>query len=184
NADMRFTTIRDEEGKRIELSEGLYRKLLQSQDRRVRRHAYAGIMNGYARYKNTLGSSLSRSVKRDVAEAKIRRYPSALEAALGPRDIPVEVYRNLVRTCRQNLPRLHRYLEVHRKALKLRDLHPYDLFVSIVPEQKEQVKFRQGVDMVVESVEPLGKEYVQTARRGLTAERWVDVYENEGKRSG
>jgi oligoendopeptidase F len=184
NADMRFTTIRDEEGKKIELSEGLYRKLLQSRDRRVRRQAYAGIMNGYAKYRNTLGSSLARSVKRDVAEAKIRRYPSALEAALGPRDIPVEVYRNLVRSCRANLPRLHRYLRVHKRALGLRDLHPYDLFVSIVPEQKEQVSFTQGVDMVVASVEPLGREYVRTARRGLTSERWVDIYENEGKRSG
>jgi oligoendopeptidase F len=184
NADMRFTTVRDEEGNKVELSEGLYRKLLQSRDRRVRRQAFAGIMNGYARYRNTLGSSLARSVKRDVVEAKIRRYPSALEAALAPRDIPVEVYRNLVRSCRANLPRLHRYLRVHKRALGLRDLHPYDLFVSIVPEAKEQVSFSQGVDMVVESVAPLGREYVQTARKGLTSERWVDVYENEGKRSG
>lgn len=184
NADMRFTEIRDEDGRRVELSEGLYRKLLQSTDRRVRRQAFAGIMNGYARYKNTLAASLGRSVKRDVSESRIRRYPTAVEAALGPRDIPVEVYRNLVTTCRAQLPVLHRYLEVHRKALKLRNLHLYDLFVSIAPDEQRQVAYRDGVEMVVASVEPLGKEYQTVARQGLTTDRWVDVYENEGKRSG
>jgi oligoendopeptidase F len=184
NADMRFVSIRDENGNKIELSEGLYRKLLQSNNRRVRRQAFAGIMNGYAKYRNTLGASLSRSVKRDVSEARIRRYPSALEAALGPRDIPIEVYRNLVKTCRAQLPVLHRYLEVHRKALKLRELHPYDLFVSIVPNEERQVAYGDGVDMIVESVAPLGTEYQKVARKGLTSDRWVDVYENEGKRSG
>lgn len=184
NADMRFTTIRDEDGKRVQLSEGLYRKMLESKNRRVRRDAFKGIMSGYATFRNTLGASLARSVKRDVAESKIRRYPSALEAALGPRDIPVEVYRNLVATTRRNLPKLHRYLRLHKKALGLRDLHLYDLFVSIVPDEQRRVTFEQGVDLVVESVAPLGKEYQSVARRGLRDERWVDVYENEGKRSG
>ena len=184
NADMRFTTIRDEDGKKVELSEGLYRKMLESKNRRVRRDAFKGIMTGYAKYRNTLGASLARSMKRDVAEAKIRRYPSALEAALGPRDIPIEVYKNLVATTRKNLPKLHRYLRLHKKALGLRDLHLYDLFVSIVPEADRKVTFNQGVDLVVESVAPLGKEYQRVAKRGLNEERWVDVYENEGKRSG
>lgn len=184
NADMRFTTIRDEEGKQVQLSEGLYRKLLESKNRRVRRDAFKGIMTGYQKFRNTLGASLARSVKRDVAEAKIRRYPSALEAALAPRDIPVEVYRNLVATTRKNLPKLHRYLRLHKKALGLRELHLYDLFVSIVPDEDRRVPFDQGVEMVIASVAPLGKEYQTVARRGLTEERWVDVYENEGKRSG
>src|SRR5205814_9878849 len=160
-------TIRDENGKPVELSEGLYRKMLESKNRRVRREAFTGIMSGYEKYKNTLGSSLARSVKRDVAEAKIRRYPSALEAALGPRDIPVEVYRNLVSTTRANLPKLHRYLRLHKKALELRHLRLYDLFVSIVPDEDRRVAFDQGVDMVVESVVPLGKEYQTVARKGL-----------------
>jgi oligoendopeptidase F len=185
NADMRFTTILDDEGKRIRLSEGLYRKLLESDNRRVRRSAFRGIMGAYGRYKNTLGSSLSRAIKGDVAEARIRRYSSALEASLTPRDIPVEVYHNLIQTTRANLPALHRYLRLHRKALGLRRLHLYDLFVSIVPQDRsESYSYEQGVDMILDSMRPLGGEYLEVARRGLTRERWVDVFETEGKRSG
>src|SRR5262245_51244565 len=185
NADMRFPTIVGEEGKRIRLSEGLYRKLLESHDRRVRRSAFNGIMGAYGRYKNTLGSSLSRSIKGDVAEARIRRYDSALSASLTPRDVPIEVYQNLIRTTRANLPALHRYLRLHQKALGLRKLHLYDLFVSIVPQVRdESYDYEQGVDMVLDSMRPLGGEYLETARRGLTRDRWVDVFETEGKRSG
>ncbi|HEV8634315.1 MAG TPA: oligoendopeptidase F [Chloroflexota bacterium] len=185
NADLRFTTIVDEDGKRIRLSEGLYRKLLESHNRRVRKSAFRGIMGAYGRYKNTLGSSLSRSIKGDVAEARIRRYSSALGASLTPRDIPVEVYHNLIQTTRANLPALHRYLRLHQKALGLRRLHLYDLFVSIVPQDRsEHYTYEQGVDLIVDSMRPLGGEYLEVARRGLTRERWVDVFESEGKRSG
>ena len=184
NADMRFKTITDDKGKKVQLSEGMYRKLLESPNRKVRKAAFTGIMEGYAAFQNTLGASLSRSVKRDVAESRIRHYPSALEGALGPRDIPVEVYRNLVKTTREHLPALHRYLRVHKKALGLATLHPYDLFVSIVPEVDQAVSYADGVDLVVRSVAPLGKEYQKVAQKGLTTDRWIDVYENEGKRSG
>jgi oligoendopeptidase F len=181
---MRFTTIRGTDGQRVQLSEGLYRKLLESPDRRVRRQAFKGIMNGYGRYRNTLGATLARTVKRDVAEAGIRNYASALAAALGPRDVPEAVYRNLIATARANLSVLHRYLRVHRSALGLRRLHPYDLFVSIVPGQDHALGYRDAVDLVVDSTAPLGAEYQAVARRGLTEDRWVDIYENEGKRSG
>jgi oligoendopeptidase F len=185
NADLKFPTIRDENGKTVRLSEGLYRKMLENPDRRVRASAFKGIMGAYGKYKNTLGASLARSVKGDVAEAKIRKYNSALEASLTPRDVPIEVYHNLVKATRANLPALHKYLKLHRKALGLRTLHLYDLFVSIVPQQEsETYAYDEGVDMIVDSMRAMGGEYLETARRGLTSERWVDVYENEGKRSG
>jgi oligoendopeptidase F len=185
NADMTFPTIRDDKGKRVTLSEGLYRRMLENPNRRVRSSAFKGIMGAYGKYRNTLGASLARSVKGDVAEARIRKYGSALEASLTPRDVPIQVYQNLIQTTRANLPALHRYLKLHRKALGLRTLHLYDLFVSIVPQQKEEsYGYEQGVDLIVDSMRPMGGEYLETARRGLTTDRWVDVFETEGKRSG
>ncbi|TAK26094.1 MAG: oligoendopeptidase F [Chloroflexota bacterium] len=185
NADLTFPAIRDESGKKIKLSEGLYRVLLESKNRRVRRAAYHGILSSYARYRNTLGASLARNVKGDVADARVRRYATAVESSLTPRDIPIAVYRNLVTTCRAHLSTLHRYLRLHRRALGVRNLHPYDLFVSIVPEHAaDGYSFGRAVDTVVESVRPLGVEYGEVARRGLIDHRWADVFENEGKRSG
>lgn len=185
NADMQFPSIRDETGKSIRLSEGLYRVLLESPNRRVRRSAFHGILGTYGRFKNTLGAGLARSVKGDVVDARVRRYSSAVEASLKPRDVPIEVYRTLVRTCRANLHVLHDYLRLHRSALNYRTLHPYDLFISIVSEQqRDSYSYQRAVDVVIDSTAPLGREYGQIARKGLTEDRWVDIHETQGKRSG
>ncbi|MBI3968905.1 MAG: oligoendopeptidase F [Chloroflexi bacterium] len=185
NADMRFPDVTDSDGTPLQLSEPAYRRLLEHSDRRVRHDAHESLMSTYGSFRNTIGGALAQSVRGNVVKAGIRRYGSAIEAALEPNEIPLAVYDNLVKSVRAQVPLLQRYLDLRRRALKLPDLHPYDLFVPIVAEESpRRYSFDEAVDLVLESLTPLGADYVATARTGMTTGRWVDVYPNRGKRSG
>ncbi|MBO8141746.1 MAG: oligoendopeptidase F [Firmicutes bacterium] len=183
DADLKFPSIRDENGEEVEVTHGRYIRLMESRDRRVRREAFLALHGTYQKWRHTLAATLSASVRKDVFFARTRRYGSALEAALHRDNIPVEVYTNLINTVRSRLDLLHRYVELRRRLLAVDELHMYDLYVPLVPEADIRIPYEQATDMVLAGLKPLGDEYIRIARQGLS-DRWVDVLENAGKRSG
>jgi oligoendopeptidase F len=183
-ADLKLPHVRDEHGELVPLTQGNYvAKFLENRERDVRRGAFETMLGAYRSYNNTFAATLSAQVKRDVFFARARKYASALEAALDPNNIPVAVYDNLVNTVNANLPTLHRYLALRKRLLGLQDLHMYDLYVPMVQEVEYAISYAGAQEQVADAMAPLGERYVSILRSGL-ASRWVDVYENVGKRSG
>ena len=183
NADMKFPPIDDERGNSVELSQSRYGQFRESQDRRVRREAFEVMHSSYQSFRNTLASSLAGSVRSDIFYAKARNYPTSLEAALGPNNIPTQVYSNLIQTVDRNLPLLQRYMSLRKRLLGLDELHHYDLYVPMVADVEVKMPYEEATRTVVEALSPMGPEYVSALKTGLSS-RWVDVYENEGKTSG
>jgi len=184
NADMKFPTIKDEQGNDVELTKGRFIRFLESPARPVREGAFKALYGTYAKFRNTLASTHSNSVKKDVFYARVRRYPSSRAMALADSNIPESVYDNLVATVNRNLPSLHRYVKLRKKLLGLDDLHMYDLYVPMVAEADKKVPYSEAVETIMSALAPLGEQYRTVARKGLTDARWVDIYENEGKSSG
>lgn len=183
NADMKFPKIKNENGEEVELTHGRYIQFLESRNREVRKNAFEAMYATYAKQKNTLAATLNANVNKNLFYTKARKYPSALEAALFGDNIPVEVYTNLIATIHEHLPLLHRYIELRKKLLKVDDLHMYDLFAPLVEEFKMDITYEEAKKIVAESVKPLGKDYEKILEEGFNG-GWIDVYENEGKRSG
>jgi oligoendopeptidase F len=183
NADMKFPTIKDENGEEVEVTHGRYIRFLESSDRRVRKDAFKAVYDTYGKFKNTFASTLSGTVKKDNYYAKVRNYDSARQAALDSNNIPEDVYDNLVETVHNRLDLLHRYVNLRKKALGLDELHMYDLYTPLVPEVKMEVSYNEAKEYIVKGLEPLGEEYKNILEEGF-ANRWVDVQENVGKRSG
>ena len=183
DADFTFGTVKDETGQAVELSQGSFRVFLESRKRSVRKAAFTRFYEVYEGHKNTLAASLSSSVLQDVYAARVRNHPSALEAALFADKVPVTVYTNLIDTVRANLDTVYRYLDLRKKALKLKALHHYDTYNPIVDLPRTRIPYAKAVEEICEAVAPLGAGYVETLRKGLNG-RWVDRYENKGKRSG
>ena len=183
NADMRFGNIIDEDGEKVELTEGNYSGFIKSKNRDVRKEAFKALFNRYKDLENTLATTLSSSIKNFNFGAKIRKYNSALEASLKPNDIPVEVYKNAVKTIDDNLKSLHRYVSLKKKLLGLDEMHTYDLYVPVIEIPKEHIEFDKAVDMVIEGLNPLGEEYLSIFKSGVE-DGWIDIYQNKGKRGG
>jgi oligoendopeptidase F len=183
NADMKFPKIQDEEGQEIELSEGRYYKLITSPDRRVRKDAFAHLLGTYKHFENTYGAALNNNVKKNVFYARVKKYDSALQAALQPDNIPVDVYTNVVKTINANLAPLHRYMRLKKKALSYQELHMYDLYAPLTPAKEKPIEYNEALTIVEEGLKPLGSEYHQILTQGFTS-GWIDVYENQGKRKG
>ncbi|MBV9469216.1 MAG: oligoendopeptidase F, partial [Abitibacteriaceae bacterium] len=183
NADLKFPPVHDENGQEAELSHGRYLSFLENRDRRVREEAFRTMHGEYFKWRNTLAATLSGAIKANVCNARVRHYESALQAALAPDDIPVEVYHNLISTVRERLPVLHRYLRLRKKLLGLEDLQMWDLYVPMVADIDRPVPYEQAQKMVRDAVQPLGSKYAQVLQQGFES-RWVDVLENEGKTSG
>ncbi|HVF10764.1 MAG TPA: oligoendopeptidase F, partial [Abditibacteriaceae bacterium] len=183
NADLKFPAVRDENEVETELTHGRYLKFLENRSRRVREDAFRTMHGEYSKWRNTLAATISGAVKAHVAEARVRHYDSALDAALSPDDIPVAVYHNLVAAVRERLPVLHRYLRLRKKMLGLPDLQMWDLYVPMVPAVDRPVSYEAAQRSVLDSSQPLGREYIAAMSHGF-ATRWVDVLENEGKTSG
>ncbi|MBI2424555.1 MAG: oligoendopeptidase F [Candidatus Hydrogenedentes bacterium] len=184
DADLTFGTVKDETGAEIELSQSSFRTLLESPRRAVRKEAFDKFYKTYDAHKNTFAATLGSSVLQDVYQARVRNYPSALEAALFSDKVPVEVYNSLVGTVRANLPAMYRYLDVRRKALKVKEVRAYDIFTPLVKTVKMNNSYTNAVDTICDALHPLGSEYTGVLRKGLLDGRWVDRYENKGKRSG
>jgi len=183
NADMEFPKIKDEKGAEVELSEERYSYFLHSRDRRLRRDAFKGLFSSYRKVRNTLSATYLGSLKKDVFYAKARNYESTLQASLQPQNIPLVVYEKAIETINEWLDPLRRYVDFKKEVLKLDEVHFYDLYVPLLPEPKAGFSFEDAKNIVIEGLAPLGEEYRQALHQALQS-RWVDVYENKGKRSG
>ena len=183
HADLRFGTIRDEAGEEVELTHARYLQFQRSHDRRVRRESFERLYARYREHKNTLAAIFNTSVKGDVFYARQRRFPGALEAALHPDNVPRATYDNLIATVREHLPALHRYLRLRKRALGLEELHMYDLYVPLIRDVSFKVPYEEAQRIVKAGLYPLGEEYAQYLELAFT-NRWIDVYENQGKTSG
>jgi oligoendopeptidase F len=183
NADLVFTRATNPAGDSFPVAQGTISQLLNHADRHVRQTAWESYANAYLSVKNTLATTLVGAIKRDVFNARARRYNSALEASLFPNNIPVEVFHNLIDTFKKNIPTWHRYWRVRRKALGVETLFPYDIWAPLSTASID-VSYEQAVEWICAGMQPLGDEYVSTLRKGCLEDRWVDVYPNEGKRQG
>ncbi len=183
NADLRFPKIRDEEGTEIELTHGRYSRFLESKDQKVRKEAFLSLHRTYHNYSNTLAASLNAGIKSNIFYSQSRWYPSALEAALDDDNIQVKVYENLIKSIREHLPILYRYLNIKQELLNLEELHLYDLYVSPVRDFDLKISYAQGKEVVKEGLYLLGAEYQALLDQAFSG-GWVDVYENRGKTSG
>jgi oligoendopeptidase F len=183
NADIKFPSIKDEKGEEVEITHGRYIRFLESPDQRVRRDAFKAVYETYGSFRNTFSSTLSGNVKKDNFFARIRKYDSARHAALSANNIPESVYDNLVNTVNENLHLLHRYVKLRKKVLGLEELHMYDLYTPLVKDVKMDIPYNEAKDLVINGLAPLGEEYTGILKEGFE-NRWVDVQENKGKRSG
>ncbi|MGC9469556.1 MAG: M3 family oligoendopeptidase, partial [Anaerolineae bacterium] len=183
DADFVFEPAVASDGTEIEVTQGSLRKILGDPDREARRTAWEHYRDQYLAYRNTLATSLTTSLKQNVFRMRARRYDSTLEMALFRHAIPTEVYHNLIDTFRRHLPTWHRYWAVRRKALGVDTLHPYDIWAPLT-DRRVEIPYQQAVNWICEGLAPLGEDYVATLRRGVMDQRWVDVYPNQGKRSG
>ena len=171
NADIVFPAIKDENGDEVELTKGRYIKFLEALDQRVREDAFHALFKTYAAMKNTLAAALGNNIKKNRFYAKVRRYDSCLGAALDDDNVSTDVYDNLISAVNKNLPLLHRYLRLRKKALKLDTLHMYDLYVPMVEMPKKIIPYEEAVKMVTNGLKPLGEQYLQDLEKGLMSSR-------------
>ena len=183
DADLKFGTVKNEKKEEIELSNSTFSKLLVSPDRNVRKTAFHQYYAQFVGHENTLCATLTGSIHKDVYYAKVRGFKSALESALFPDNVPQSVYDNLIASVRKNLPAVHRYYDVRRRKMKLKDIHHYDTYVPILSDLEVKRKWKEAVKLVIESLEPLGQQYCSVLEEGLMG-RWCDRYPNQGKSSG
>ncbi len=183
DADLKFGTVKDESGQLLELSHATFSKLLHSPKRNVRKAAFSKYYQEFDDHKNTLSATLSGSIQRDIYYARARNHAGSLQAALFPDRVPVGVYDNLIKTVHDGLPALHRYYDVRRRKMRLRDIHHYDTYVPILSDLQVSRTWNQAVELVMKAIEPLGSEYSGVLEKGLRG-RWCDRYENRGKQSG
>ncbi|SFB33844.1 oligoendopeptidase F [Cohnella sp. OV330] len=183
NADMKFPKVKNEKGEEVELTHGRYIQFLESRDRGVREAAFKAVYDTYGKWRNTLAATLNANVTKNLFYAHARHYPSALEMSLFGDNIPVSVYDNLISTIHEHLPLMHRYMALRKKLLKVDELHMYDLFAPLVDEFDMDIGYADAKKTVYDSLKPLGDDYRKVLQEGFD-KGWIDVYENEGKRSG
>ncbi len=184
NADLKLGTVKDEEGKEIAITHANLQSLLQKQDRRVRKEAFETFYQAYEDHKFTYSTLLSASIKKNIFYAQARNYSSVREMNLFYENIPVEVYDNLIQTVHNHLGPLHQYFDIRKRILGLDELHTYDNNVPLVKDLQWNMPYEEAVDKICEALAPLGSDYVGVMKKGLLDKRWVDRYENKGKRSG
>jgi oligoendopeptidase F len=183
DSDLSFPSITDEQGNTVQLSHARYRRFIESPDRRVRRDAFKGYFGAFRPFRNTIATTLGAAIRTHVIEARMRNYASALEAALAPNEIPLEVYHNLIATVEANLATNYRYMEVRKRLMGLDELRVYDLYAQPVPDVAITVPYPEATVLMEAAFAPLGLEYAEALRQAFGS-RWIDVYENVGKRSG
>lgn len=183
NADLKFPNITDKDGNVTELTHGRYHSFMESTDRSVRKSAFEAMHNTYGKFENTFAATLSNEIKTNNVSAKIRKFESARHAALNSNKIPESVYDNLVETINDHLPLLHRYINLRKKVLELDELHMYDLYTPLVQDIDMKVTYEEAQEQVLESLKPLGTDYTDIIKEAFN-NRWIDVLENVGKRSG
>ena len=183
DADLKFGTVDNGQGEQVELTNATLMSLLYSPNREVRKKSFHQYYDEFEAHQNTLAATLAGSVHGDVYYAKAREYKSSLEAALFPDNVPVSLYDNLIKAVREHLPSVHRYFDLRRRKMGLKDIHHYDTYVPIVADQQTSIGWDDAVTMVMDSLKPLGQEYCNALHKGLRG-RWCDRYPNQGKQSG
>ena len=183
NADIKFPEIKDDKGNMVRITHGRFIRFLESSDRRVREEAFKGVYEVYEGFKNTLAATFSSNVKQELFFSGARNYGSNLEMALDDVNVPVDVYTNLVDAVHDNIGLMHRYVRLRKKLLGVDELHMYDLHTPIVQNAKIEIPFDEAKKIVAEGLKPLGEEYQAILQEGFN-NRWIDIYENENKRSG
>lgn len=184
DADFKFGTVKDKKGKNRELTHATFSLYLRDFDRTLRKNAFTQLLNKYQSYENTICELLRGVLQKHLFEAKARGYTSYLEASLYPKNISKKVYLNLIETVRNNIHVLHDYIKLRKKALNLKELHFYDLYVPIVDSYERHFTYEEAENITIESSKALGPEYHKILKKGLKTDRWVDRYENLNKRSG
>ena len=183
NADLTFPEVEDENGEMVQISQGRFVPLEESADRRVRRETFEKFYSVYKQYSHTLASIYSGHVKQLIFNARARHYENTLEAAVNGVNVSSQVYRNLIDTVNQNLDKMHRYVRLRKRLLGVDELHMYDIYTPIIAGVSKEIPFAEAKETVLKALAPLGEDYLQIVREGF-ANRWIDVYENKGKRSG
>ena len=184
NADIEFPVIKDEDGKDIRLTNALYGKFQQSPDRRLRKDSYLALYKPYLSNRNMLASSYASIVKSHIFNARARNYKTTLQAALNANNVPEQVYHTLIKTAKENLGPLHRFVALRKKVLNLNDgVFDYDLRAPLFSSRQKEYSWQEACDMVIAGAKELGEDYLLNLKKGFK-ERWIDVYENKGKRSG
>lgn len=183
NADLKFPSIKDENGKEIEITHGNFIPLMESKNREVRKTAFEELYKTYKNFKNTFAASLNGDLKKNIFNARIRNFASSREASLSANNIPLTVYDNLINAIHNNLDSMYKYMDIRKRALNLDELHMYDLYVPIVKDVDFNIPFDKGVEIIKKALAPLKDEYLAGMNEGFNS-GWIDIYENRGKRSG
>ncbi len=182
-ADIKFPSVEDSEGNLHELTNSTYIPLVESGDRVLRKNAFETLYHTYEQFKNTLASLYDSEVKGRIFNAQSRNYPSILDAALSRTEVPVSVYKNLIDTVHKNMHYMHKYVELRKRLMGLDEIHMYDVYHSLVSEAEKKITFDEAKETVLEALAVLGDDYIAMLKEGFE-NRWIDVYENTGKRSG
>ena len=182
-ADIKFPSITTEEGEEIEITHGNFVPLLESTDREVRKAAFEGVYETYGKMRNTLAATFVANLDQANFYAQVRNFSSAREMYLYGSNIPESVYDNLIETVHKNMDKMHKYVSLRKKILDVSELHMYDLYTPIAKAPDTKYSFEAAKDIVLEGLAPMGEEYIKVLEEGFD-NRWIDVYENEGKRSG
>ena len=183
NADMKFEDAVDSKGEAHQLTNGSYGVLMEDEDRALRADAFDKLYRGYIEHKNTIAATLDGEFKKRLFYSRARKYPDTLSAALDVTEVPVEVYLNLIDAVHANMDKMYKYVALRKKLLGLDELHMYDVYTPLVAGAARKIDFEQAKSTVLEALSVLGEDYLDILREGFDS-RWIDVYENEGKRGG
>ncbi|MGX8774132.1 MAG: oligoendopeptidase F [Bacillota bacterium] len=183
NADIKFADAEDSKGRKHPVTHGTYIKYMESKDRVLRESAYNSMYDAYKNLINSIATAYNYNTKTDVVSSRIRSFGSSREAALSGDNIPGAVYDNLVSVVNENLPSMHRYVELRKKLLGLDRMYMYDMYVPLIKIPNRKISFEEGLDIIREALKPLGKDYINKMNKGIS-QGWIDVYENKGKTSG
>lgn len=183
DADLQFPVITDDHGDPVKITHGRFISLLENKDRRVRKDTFTAFYKTYHQYRNTFAALYSANAKKDLFFQEARHYPSSLAMYLDANNIPVAVYDQLISTVREHLPLMHQYVALRKQLLHLDEIHMYDLYTPIVQDVKMDIPFEKAKDIVLKALSPLDRDYQDLLKSGFDG-GWIDIYENQNKRSG
>lgn len=183
DADLKFPDAVDKDGNAHQVTHGSYIPLMHESDRELRKSAFQSLYGVYENFRNTSAAVLASQVKCLTFRARARKYDNSLQAALDGNEVPVEVYKQLIEAVHENMPYMYKYVKLRKKLLGVDELHAYDLYAPIVSDIEVKIPFEQAKQEVYDSLAPMGEDYRAIFREGID-NRWIDIYENEGKRSG
>ena len=183
NAELTFPPVKDAAGTEHQLTNETFVPLLESPDRQLRQETFKTYYNRLGEFKNTIATSLDGQFKQLRFFAQARKYPTTLAAALDGNEVPEQVYTNLIAAVHDNMDKMYRYVALRKKLLGVDELHMYDVYTPLVPDATEKISYEQAKATVLDALSVLGEDYTALLRKGFN-ERWIDVYENQGKRGG